>query len=30
MSACKPLDTSRFTITAEDFQDELDRVLEYV
>ena len=30
MSARKPLDTSRFTITAEDFQDELDRVLEYV
>ena len=30
MSALNPLDTSKFTITAEDFKDELDRVLEYV
>ena len=30
MSAHNPLDTSQFTITAEDFKHELDRVLEYV
>ena len=30
MSAHRPLDTSNFTITAEDFKDELDRVLDYV
>ena len=30
MSARRPLDTSRFTITADDFKDELDRVLDYV
>ena len=30
MSARKPLDTSTFTITAEDLREELDRVLEYV
>ena len=30
MSARKPLDTSKFKITAENFKDELDSVLEYV
>lgn len=30
MSARNPLDTSKFTITAEDFKHELDRVLDYV
>ncbi len=30
MSARNPLDTSKFTITAEDFKDELDHVLAYV
>lgn len=30
MSDQHPLDTSRFSVTAADFKDELDSVLEYV